>query len=99
MESPRVKQVTSWMDEVDKNVTTLLETEIPSATDYEKVREKFTAICSDVTSKEEEIKWLIQQLQKMVSPPTIRVYGTFLCSRREPSHDTAGSLSRHRSRT
>lgn len=55
------------MDEVDKNVTTLLETDIPSATDYERLREKFTAICTDVTSKEDEIKWLIQQLQKLVN--------------------------------
>lgn len=54
------------MDEVDKNVTTLLENDIPSSSDYEKLREKFNAICADVTSKEDDIKWLIRQLQQLV---------------------------------
>ncbi|XP_028967016.1 nesprin-1 [Galendromus occidentalis] len=62
----RVNKLITWMDDVDKNVTTLLENDIPSSSDYEKLREKFNAICADVSSKEDDIKWLIRQLQQLI---------------------------------
>jgi nesprin-1 len=55
-----------WMDNIDDSLARMFKG-INSPADFDVEKEKFQQICQDVEMRREDMKWLVQQLDQLVS--------------------------------
>ena len=55
-----------WMDNIDDSLARMFKG-TSSPEDFEIEKEKFQQICQDVEQRREDMKWLVQQLDQLVS--------------------------------
>ena len=62
----RFSQMVRWMDNIDDSLARMFKG-TSSPEDFEIEKEKFQQICQDVEQRREDMKWLVQQLDQLVS--------------------------------
>ncbi|KAF5292004.1 hypothetical protein FQA39_LY14121 [Lamprigera yunnana] len=62
----RIHHIVGWMDEVDKAIQNVF-TDITSLEDFDREKAIFQKICQDADAKREDMKWLVQTLDSLVS--------------------------------
>ena len=62
----KFSQMVRWMDNIDESLARMFKG-ISSPADFEVEKEKFQGICQDVEMRREDMKWLVQQLDQLVS--------------------------------
>ena len=62
----RFSQMVRWMDNIDDSLARMFKG-ASSPEDFEIEKEKFQQICQDVEQRREDMKWLVQQLDQLVS--------------------------------
>ena len=62
----RFSQMVRWMDNIDSSLARMFKG-TSSPEDFEMEKEKFQQICQDVEQRREDMKWLVQQLDQLVS--------------------------------
>ena len=62
----RFSQMVRWMDNIDASLARMFKG-TSSPEDFEIEKEKFQQICQDVEQRREDMKWLVQQLDQLVS--------------------------------
>ena len=62
----RFSQMVRWMDNIDSSLARMFKG-TSSPEDFEIEKEKFQQICQDVEQRREDMKWLVQQLDQLVS--------------------------------
>ena len=62
----RFSQMVRWMDNIDASLARMFKG-TSSPEDFEMEKEKFQEICQDVEQRREDMKWLVQQLDQLVS--------------------------------
>ena len=62
----RFSQMVRWMDSIDDSLARMFKG-ISSPDDFEMEKENFKQICRDVELRREDMKWLVQQLDQLVS--------------------------------
>ena len=59
-------QMVKWMDNIDECLTRMFKG-TTSLDDFDREKDHFHAICSDVEQRREDMKWLVQQLDQLIS--------------------------------
>lgn len=62
----RFSQMVHWMDNIDDSLARMFKG-VSSPADFEVEKENFQHICEDVEMRREDMKWLVQQLDQLVS--------------------------------
>ena len=62
----RFSEMVRWMDNIDASLARMFKG-TSSPEDFEMEKEKFQQICQDVEQRREDMKWLVQQLDQLVS--------------------------------
>ena len=59
-------QMVKWMDNIDECLARMFKG-TTSLDDFDREKDHFHAICSDVEQRREDMKWLVQQLDQLIS--------------------------------
>ncbi len=64
----KFSEMVRWMDSVDESLARMFKAPVPSTVDdFERERESFQQLCRDVDGRREDMKWLVQKLDRLVS--------------------------------
>ena len=62
-----------WMDSIDASLARMFKG-ISSLEDFEREKNNFQTICNDVEQRREDMKWLVQQLDQLISHRFVAIH-------------------------
>jgi nesprin-1 len=74
----RYSNMAAWMDSIDSSLGKMFRSASCSPEEFEAERTNFQQICEDVEQRREDMKWLVQQLDQLVSHRSVCCFSTIL---------------------